>query len=181
VWLRLVSRNSQVQPGPAHEALAVLETVRSRDVLVVTRNIDDLHERAGSKAVIHTHGELLQARCLICTKLSERLDDSAADTACPVCGNIGHLRPHVVWVGEEPLRMSTVYEALAHCGLFLAIGAAGGSEPTRSFLAAARRAGAHTVEFSREPSGTPPAYDEHIAGPFAESVPAHVKQLIARL
>ena len=171
----------RVQPGPAHEALAVLETVRSREVLVVTRNIDDLHERAGSKAVIHTHGELLQARCTICTKLSERLDDIATDTACPVCGNTGHLRPHIVWVGEEPLRMSTVYEALAHCGLFLAIGASGGSEPARSFLAAARRAGAHAVEFSRERSGAPAPYDEHIAGPFAESVPAHVKQLIARL
>ena len=170
-----------MRPGPAHEALAVLDTVRSHEVLVVTRNIDDLHERAGSKAVLHTHGELLQARCMICTKLSERLDDIAADAACPVCGNVGHLRPHIVWVGEEPLRMSTVYEALAHCGLFLAIGAAGGSEPARSFLAAARRAGAHTVEFRRESSGAPVLYDEHIAGPFAESVPAHVKQLIARL
>jgi NAD-dependent deacetylase len=171
----------RVQPGPAHEALAVLDAVRSREVLVVTRNIDDLHERAGSRAVIHTHGELLQARCTICTKLSERLDDIKADTACPVCGNAGHLRPHIVWVGEEPLRTSTVYEALARCGLFLAIGTPGGSEPTRSFLAAARRAGAHTIEFSREPSGNPAAFDERIAGPLAESVPPHVKQLIARL
>ena len=165
-------------PGPAHEALAVLDTVRSREVLVVTRNIDDLHERAGSQAVIHTHGELLKARCMICTNVSERLDDIEADTACPVCGNAGHLRPHVVWVGEEPLRMPTVYEALAHCGLFLAIGAPGGGEPARSFLAAAKRAGARTVEFDREasPSG---AFDERIAGPLAETVPDYVKKLIA--
>src|SRR3954453_13604305 len=104
----------QVRPSAAHDALAVLETMRPRQVLVVTRNIDDLHERAGSLAVIHTHGELLKARCLICTNVSERTDDIVADSACPVCGNAGHLRPHVVWVGEEPLRVASVYEALAH-------------------------------------------------------------------
>ena len=100
----------------------MLETMRPQEVLIVTRNIDDLHERAGSKAVIHTHGELVKARCMICTNVSERLDDIAADTACPVCGNAGHLRPHIVWVGEEPLGIASVYEALAHCSLFLAIG-----------------------------------------------------------
>ena len=172
---------SQVRPGPAHEALAVLDTVRSHEVLVVTRNIDDLHERAGSQAVIHTHGELLQARCTICTSLSERLDDIEADTACPVCGNAGHLRPHIVWVGEEPLRMPTVYEALVHCGLFLAIGAPGDGEPARSFLAGARRADAHCVQFTRAPAGNPAPFDEHVAGPFAETVPVYVKRLIARL
>ena len=112
----------RARPSAAHEGLAVLETMRPREVLIVTRNIDDLHERAGSRAVIHTHGELLKARCTICTKTSERYDDIAADTACPVCGNPGHLRPHIVWVGEEPLGMANVYEALAHCRLFLAIG-----------------------------------------------------------
>jgi NAD-dependent deacetylase len=97
------------KPNAAYEGLAVLDMVRSREVLVVTRNIDDLHERAGSQAVIHTHGELLKARCMICTHVSERYDDIAADTACPDCGNAGHLRPHVVWVGEEPLRIASVY------------------------------------------------------------------------
>jgi NAD-dependent deacetylase len=169
----------QTGPGPAHEALAVLETVRSNEVLVVTRNIDDLHERAGSRAVIHTHGELLKARCLICTNVSERADDITADAACPVCGNAGHLRPHVLWVGEEPLRMPTVYEALAHCGLFLAIGAAGGGEPARSFVAAARRAGARTVAFNPELAPNAPDLDECVAGPLGETLPAYVKKLIA--
>lgn len=168
-----------VKPSPAHEALAVLDAVRSREVLVVTRNIDDLHERAGSQAVIHTHGELLKARCMICTNFSERLDDIEADTACPVCSNAGHLRPHVVWVGEEPLRMPTVYEALAHCGLFLAIGAPSGGEPARSFLAAARRAGARTVEFAPDPAPASGDFNERIAGPLSETVTAYVKKLIA--
>ena len=169
----------QAKPNAAHEALAVLDIVRSQEVLIVTRNIDDLHERAGSKAVIHTHGELLKARCVICTNVSERYDDIAGETACPVCGNAGHLRPHVVWVGEEPLRIASVYEALAHCTLFLAIGAPGGSEPARGFAAAARRAGARTIEFNAEPSPGSGLFDERFAGPLAETVPEYVKRLIA--
>lgn len=170
----------RAQPGAAHEGLAVLDTVRPREVLIVTRNIDDLHERAGSKAVIHTHGELLKARCTICTRLSERYDDIAGDTACPVCGNAGHLRPHVVWVGEAPLGVAGVYEALARCTLFLAVGAPGAGEPARSFAAAARQAGAHTVEFGPAPSPDPGLFAEHVFGPLDETVPAYVKRLIAR-
>lgn len=166
-------------PNDAHQALAVLDSVRKREVLIVTRNIDDLHERAGSQAVIHTHGELLKARCTICTNASERTDDITLDSQCPVCGNAGHLRPHVVWVGEEPLRVARVYEGLAHCALFLAIGAPGGGEPARSFLAAAKRAGARTVEFNAEAPPDDAAYDERIYGKLTETVPEYVKQLIA--
>jgi NAD-dependent deacetylase len=167
------------KPNAAHEALAVLDAVRSREVLVITRNIDDLHERTGSQAVIHTHGELLKARCTICMNVSERYDDVTAGSECPVCGNAGHLRPHVVWVGEEPLGMASVYEALAHCRLFAAIGVPAGGEPTRGFAEAARRAGARTVEFSLEPASPPGLFDERIAGPLAETVPDYVKRLIA--
>jgi NAD-dependent deacetylase len=173
----------EAEPNAAHDGLAVLDAVRKRAVLVVTRNVDDFHERAGSQAVIHTHGELLKARCMICTRVSERYDDIAAASDCPICGNKGHLRPHVVWVGEEPLGIARVYEALAQCQLFLTIGVAGGSEPARSFLAAARRAGARTVEFpgasSRDPAPDAEPFDECVTGPLAETVPAWVKQLIA--
>ena len=177
----------EAKPSPAHEALAVLDAVRRREVLVVTRNIDDFHERAGSQAVIHTHGELLKARCMICTRVSERYDDIAAPSDCPICGNAGHLRPHIVWVGEAPLGIARVYEALAQCRLFLVIGIAGGSEPAQSFLAEARRAGARTVAFTGEfdsvpgpdPSPYAEPFDKRIAGPLADTVPAYVKRLIA--
>jgi NAD-dependent deacetylase len=177
----------RAKPNAAHEGLAVLDAVRSREVLaevlVVTRNIDDLHERAGSQMVIHTHGELLKARCTICTNVSERYDDIATGSQCPVCSNEGHLRPHVVWVGEAPLRIASVYEALAHCTLFLAIGAPSGGEPARSFAAAARRAGARVIEFPGEFNPQPPPnaelFDERIAGTLRETVPAYVKRLIA--
>jgi NAD-dependent deacetylase len=169
---------TETTPNAAHEALSVLEMVRKNEVLVVTRNIDDLHERAKSLAVIHTHGELLKARCMICTSASERLDDINPEAACPVCGNVGHLRPHVVWVGEAPLRMETVYEAVSHCRLLLVIGASVAGEPWAGLVADARRAGARIVDFSREPAG-PDVFDERISGPLPETVPAYVKQLIA--
>ncbi len=165
-------------PSAAHEGLAVLDVVRPRELLIVTGNIDDLHERAGSRAVIHLQGELLRARCAICGKVSERHDDITEASDCPICGNAGHLRPHIVWVGEEPLRIASVYQALAHASLFLAIGVAIGNEPAQSFLAEARRAGAGTVEFNREILPNSEPFDERIAGPLAETVPEFVKCLI---
>ncbi|HEY1796129.1 MAG TPA: Sir2 family NAD-dependent protein deacetylase [Stellaceae bacterium] len=140
----------RAKPNTAHDALAVLSLAKRDKTLIVTRNIDDLHERAGSDMVLHTHGELLKARCTICTRVSDRLDDIAPDSECPICGNTGHLRPHIVWVGEEPQHIPLIFEALANCSTFVAISAAGGSEPARSFLAEARRAAAKTIELAPE-------------------------------
>ncbi|MBV9824478.1 MAG: NAD-dependent protein deacylase [Alphaproteobacteria bacterium] len=165
------------QPSAAHEALAALDALRSREVLVVTRNIDDLHERAGSQAVIHTHGELLKAQCLICTKVSERYDDITAETACPVCGNAGHLRPHIVWVGEEPLGMAAVYQALAQCRLLLVIGIPSHTEPVRGFIVDATRAGARTVELNAELHPDAPQLAERFPGSIAETLPAYARKL----
>jgi NAD-dependent deacetylase len=166
-------------PNPAHDGLAALDLTRPGEVLVVTRNIDDLHERAGSQAVIHTHGELLKARCTICMKVSDWFDDLSAEDDCPVCGNHGHLRPHVVWVGEDPLRIGTVYIALSTCQTFISVGNAGGGEPGRTMLAEARRAGAQTLEFAH---GLTPASSDFtfcVNGPFIETVPDWVKRTIA--
>lgn len=166
-----------LKPSPVHDALAALEMARHNEVLIVTRNIDDLHERAGARAVIHTHGELLKARCLICTNTSERYDDITDTTECPVCGNPGHLRPHIVCVGETPLGMETVYEAVAHCHEFLVIGAAVTAEPWSGLLAHAHRTGARTIEFAAEPS--PGLFEARFGGPFAQTVPDYVKRLVA--
>lgn len=167
------------KPNLAHEGLGALDLTRPHDVLVVTRNIDDLHERAGSQAVIHTHGELLKARCMICTKISDWFDDLGAADDCPVCGNHGHLRPHIVWVGEEPLRIDTVYIALAGCEVFVSVGNAGGGELERSFLAEAKRAGARAIEFAREPTPISREFGECVYGPLAETVPEWVERTIA--
>jgi NAD-dependent deacetylase len=166
-------------PSLAHEGLAALDLPRPGEVLVVTRNIDDLHERAGNRAVIHTHGELMKARCAICTRVSDWLDDLSGADDCPVCGNSGHLRPHIVWVGEEPAGIETVYMALATCRTFVSVGNAGGAEPARSFLAAARHAGAGTIEFAREPTPVSAEFGERVYGSLVETVPGWVKQTIA--
>lgn len=167
------------KPNFAHTGLAALDLTRPGEVLVVTRNIDDLHERAGAQAVIHTHGELLKARCTICMKISDWFDDLSGEEDCPVCGNRGHLRPHVVWVGEDPLRIDTVYLALANCAVFVSVGNAGSGEPARSFLAEAKRSGARTLEFAREPTPASPNFDECVLGPLVDIVPQWAKRVIA--
>jgi len=173
-------RQSQaLPPSAAHEALAALELTRPGEVLLVTRNIDDLHERAGSRAVIHTHGELMQARCGVCTHISGWLDDMSAASRCPVCGNNGHLRPHIVWVGDPPLGLDQAYPALAHCTVYAAIGNGGGGEPGRGFLAAAKEAGAHTVEFAAELTPLSADYAERRHGPLVETVPEWARRQIA--
>jgi NAD-dependent protein deacetylase/lipoamidase len=167
------------KPNLAHQGLAALDLTRPGELLIVTRNIDDLHERAGAQAVIHTHGELLKARCTICMKVSDWFDDLSDRDDCPICGNSGHLRPHVVWVGEDPLRIDTVYIALAGCEIFVSVGNAGGGEPARSFLAEAKRNGARTIEFAREPTPASPEFGECVYGPLVEIVPEWVKREIA--
>jgi NAD-dependent deacetylase len=165
-------------PSLAHEALAALDLTRPGEMLIVTRNVDDFHERAGSQAVIHTHGELLKARCLICTKVSDWFDNLGDADHCPVCGNLGHLRPHIVWVGEEPLGLDKAYIVLATCKTFVAIGNAGAGEPVRSFLTEAKRAGARTIEFAAEPTPLSVAFDKRRHGSLSETVPVWVKQAI---
>lgn len=170
----------EIKPGAAHDALAVLDMARPREVLVVTGNIDDLHERAGSLAVVHLHGELLKARCGVCGKASERRGDIDEVAECPVCGNVGQLRPDIAWVGEAPRGIDSVYAALASASLCLVIGANPAGEPVAGILAETRRAGARTIEFN--PALLPDAeslFDERIAGPLGTTVPEYVKALIA--
>ena len=166
-------------PNAAHEALAALDLTRPGEVLIVTRNIDDFHERAGNRAVIHTHGELLKTRCLICTKVSDWFDDLSDADQCPICGNLGQLRPHIVWVGEEPLGLDKAYIALATCETFLSIGHAGAGEQGRSFLAEAKRAGAFAIEFAVEPSPLSAKFDERHQEPQIEAVTRWVLQAMA--
>jgi NAD-dependent deacetylase len=164
-------------PNPAHEALAALDLTRPGEVLIVTRNLDDFHERAGNRAVIHTHGELLKARCLICTKVSDWFDDLGDADQCPICGNLGHLRPHIVWVGEEPLGLDKAYLAVATCETFLSIVNAG--EPGRSFLAEAKRAGARTIEIAAEPTPLSPEFNECRYGPLIDTATEWVNESIS--
>jgi NAD-dependent deacetylase len=172
-------QHPSVIPNAAHEALARLEAVRPGEVVIATQNIDDLHERAGSRAVIHMHGELMKARCTACGKTTVWYDDLTGNEACPICAIEAQLRPHVVWFGEMPLHLDAIYQVLAQCRVFVSIGTSGSVEPAASFVEEARRAGAHTVELNLEPSHSASLFAERIYGPASTIVPEFVTRLIS--
>ena len=138
----------QVKPNAAHEALARLERTWPNPVLVVTQNVDDLHERAGSKSLIHMHGELLKARCQKCGGVMDWVEDLSAKDECPVCERSGQLRPHIVWFEEIPLMMDDIESALSKCSTFVSIGTSGAVYPAAGFVRPARNSGAHTLELN---------------------------------
>lgn len=169
----------EIQPNAAHKALGELEANWPGEVLVVTQNIDDLHERGGSENLIHMHGELLRARCQACGQVHVWNSDIAGDSNCPNCG-ARELRPHVVWFGEMPLEMERIYDALGMCDLFVSIGTSGNVYPAAGFVAEANRAGAKTIEMNLEPSQVHSHFQQQIFGPAGETVPELVSKLLER-
>lgn len=168
----------EVQPNAAHLALARLEAEFDGEVLLITQNIDDLHERAGSRNLIHMHGELLKARCAITGAVYPIGGDLALTDRCECCGAEGTLRPHVVWFGEMPLQMDTIYSALSRCDLFAAIGTSGHVYPAAGFVSEARAAGAHTLEINLEPSAVQSRFAEKRRGSAGSLVPQWVEELL---
>lgn len=167
-----------VRPNAAHAALARLEREWRGDVLIVTQNVDDLHERAGSRRMIHMHGELMKIRCEGCGDVVHWTDDLGVDSACARCGAVGGLRPHVVWFGEMPFGMETILDALARADLFVSIGTSGSVYPAAGFVHAALDAGAFTLELNKERSEVADLFDVVETGPATELVPALVGQLL---
>jgi NAD-dependent deacetylase len=180
----------QVQPNAAHRALARLEQAFQGTYLLVTQNIDDLHERAGSHSLVHMHGELLKVRCEQCgalypTQRDVELTDCclrcAADAAsAPLVGSRrpARLRPHVVWFGEEPLGLSRIAQALNRCDCFIAIGTSGNVYPAAGFVQQAYFSGAHTIELNLEPSVTHTLFAERRYGLATALVPTLVDELL---
>jgi NAD-dependent deacetylase len=167
-------------PNPAHLALARLEREHDGQVLVVTQNVDDLHERAGSRNLIHMHGELYKARCEACGRVAEWRGDMSLESPCPACKRTGAMRPHVTWFYEMPMEMHRIYGALSTCDLFLSIGTSGNVYPAAGFVADVRRMGhAHTVELNLEPSEGVNQFAECIHGPASEVVPDYVEELLS--
>jgi NAD-dependent deacetylase len=171
---------AQVQPNAAHLALARLDAAWSGELLLVTQNVDDLHDRAGSKRLLHMHGELLSALCLACgaaNRFTGRLIDHPP---CPACGRAGgSLRPDIVWFGEMPYHMDRITAAIAACDLFVSIGTSGAVYPAAGFVQWAREAGARTLEINLEPSAGTPMFDEARHVPAGTLVPAWVEAVLA--
>ena len=171
---------ARVEPNPAHDALARLERTLGDDLLVVTQNIDDLHERAGSQRVVHMHGELARALCTACATRRERHTDLLDRPACPNCGQ-RMLRPDVVWFGEMPYELDAIDEALLACDVFAAIGTSGAVYPAAGFVMTAAEWGARTVELNLAASEITPLFDEVRHGPASLEVPAWVDEVVAAL
>ncbi|MGJ3261711.1 MAG: NAD-dependent deacylase [Salinarimonas sp.] len=169
------------EPNPAHQALARLEAglaARGGSLTLVTQNIDDLHERAGHREVLHMHGELLKARCAACEAVvAARADLSTAD-ACAACGRTGRMRPHVVWFGEIPFHLDEIEEQLMAADLFVAIGTSGAVYPAAGLVGAARQAGIATREINLEPSDNAHLFEEADYGRASEAVPRWVEAVL---
>jgi NAD-dependent deacetylase len=170
-----------VHPNPAHLALAELERKLAGDLVIVTQNIDDLHERAGSRNLLHLHGELLKCRCVICDTIARIQGDLSTSDECAECGSIGTLRPDIVWFGEMPYHLDEISARLGASDLFVSIGTSGNVYPAAGFVALANRAGAHTVELNLEPGSTSSAFRESRLGRATEIVPEWVAEILGSI
>ena len=170
--LRRKLQNPEVKPNTAHFALAQLEQkLGSDNVLIVTQNVDNLHEQAGSKNIIHMHGELLKVRN---EKTGQIID-------CYYGVNYHEnklIRPHIVWFGEIPLQMEEIYNAISQADYFISIGTSGNVYPAAGFVQIANQAGAKTVELNLEPSLGENLFETKIYGPASKIVPEFVKKFI---
>jgi len=167
---------STVQPNAAHIALARLEQALEDRFLLVTQNVDDLHERAGSARIIHMHGELLKLRCLgPDAHVLSITAEQASSARCPHCGS--QLRPHIVWFGEIPLEMERILEALENCTHFAYIGTSSLVYPAAGFKRIAASAGAHVVCLNLETSPDPWTHELR-QGKASQVVPRWVDELL---
>jgi NAD-dependent deacetylase len=164
-----------VRPNAAHEALARLEAALGEDFLLVTQNIDDLHERGGSRRVLHMHGQLRKARCTHCGERMHWAGSLADEPPCPAC-TARALRPDVVWFGEMPYGLDEIDRAVGRCDVFASIGTSGVVYPAAGFARLASYHGAQTVELNLEPSGGP--FDEARHGPATDVVPRWVEEVL---
>ena len=170
----------EIRPNPAHFALGVLERRYPHPVTVVTQNVDNLHERGGSRRVIHMHGDLLKGFCRFCgARFDVTGDLSTADT-CDRCGRPAGLRPDIVWFGEMPYHMDEIHALLEECRLFVAVGTSGNVYPAAGFVDLARRSGAWTMEVNLDPSMVESYFHLHRHhGQAGTLVPELVEELLA--
>jgi NAD-dependent deacetylase len=165
-----------VRPNPAHDALARLEAHLGERFTLVTQNVDDLHERAGSRRVFHMHGELLKARCGECGEVLEWDGDITLEDACKGCG--GRMRPHIVWFGEYPFHLEDVIPRSLDAEVFLAVGTSGNVYPAADMVHEARKRGKLTVEANLEASQNAFAFHHRIIGPAGSTLPELVSEIV---
>jgi NAD-dependent deacetylase len=168
-----------VEPNAAHLALAKLQREYPGSVTLVTQNVDDLHERGGSKDVIHMHGEIRKARCASCERVYPWDGPLDEFLVCEVCHRSGKMRPHIVWFGEMPFHMDEIEVALRESDLFIAIGTSGQVYPAAGFVATAKHHGATTIEINNAGTAVSSKFTHHRIGPATQQVPKLVQELLA--
>lgn len=169
-----------IKPNNAHEALARLQREFPGQVTLVTQNIDNLHERAGSTNVLHMHGELLKVRCdRTGTVYDWTKDIELHEDKCACCHALGTLRPHIVWFGEMPFYMDDITANLAETDLFVAIGTSGVVYPAAGFVQEAQMCGAQTLELNLEEGENVSRFLRSIYGKATETVPAWVDSMLS--
>ena len=174
-------KKPEVQPNAAHIALTKLEKILSQkgdSFTLVTQNVDDLHQRAGSQNIIPMHGELLKVRCTRSGEVYEWHEDVLDKDRCTCCNPPQELRPHIVWFGEMPFRMDEIYAALEQADYFISIGTSGNVYPAAGFVQYANQTGAHTVELNLEPSMGETLFKEKIYGAATQIVPAYIERFL---
>ena len=172
-------KDKDIQPNPAHLALARLEQEWQGEFLLVTQNVDNLHERAGSQKLIHMHGQLDQIRCTESGAVYRWEDDVEANHACGCCEKTQTLRPNIVWFGEMPFLMDNIHEALIKCDLFISIGTSGKVYPAAGYVEFAKQVGAQTVELNLDPTDSSEVFDLSINGKAGTLLPEFVENLLA--
>ncbi|HEX8537286.1 MAG TPA: NAD-dependent deacylase [Cystobacter sp.] len=172
------ARLKEVEPNAAHLALARLDREWLGELLIVTQNVDDLHERAGARRVLHMHGELKSAWCLACDARSHWEEGLGSGPPCPSCGRAGKLRPDIVWFGEMPYEMERIDRALMEADLFVSIGTSGAVYPAAGFVQTARYCGARTLEINLDPSQGSIFFHETRLGKAGELVPPWVEEVL---
>ena len=173
------ARLEEVDPNAAHVALARLDAEWPGELLIVTQNVDDLHERAGAKRLLHMHGELTRGWCLACNNRFPWEGPMDSFSHCPTCTIPGMIRPDIVWFGEMPYEMEAIEAALMGCDLFVSIGTSGAVYPAAGFVQTAKYRGARTLEINLEPSQGSILFDERRYGQATVEVPKWVAERLA--
>jgi len=173
-----VNNEQKIKPNAAHYALANLEQEFAGNFTLITQNIDNLHEQAGSKNIFHMHGELLKMHCNKSKQVYSCEKNLSIEDKCECCNESGNLRPHIVWFGEMPMFMDEIMLQLNDCDLFVAIGTSGNVYPAAGFVEVASQNGADSLEINLEESMTANSFARGIYAPATEAVSGWVNSII---
>lgn len=168
---------SLVEPNEAHFAIAKLQKSNMHEVMLITQNVDDLHERAGSKNVLHMHGSLANAICAKCGEVFPANEHMLVTDPCPECGET-QVRPDIVWFGEIPYYMDEIDYQLRNCDIFVSIGTSGNVYPAAGFVKIAKKKKAKTVELNLEATGNYYDFSQRKLGLATVVVPEWVEEIL---